>query len=70
MFRITTMKLRHDVKCDSLQEPKAGEWGIRCPKCNRLLGVLDDLHGIVKLRFRCPRCGTYVIADLERSGVC
>jgi len=62
------MHLKRDIKCDNQQEPKKGIWDIRCPKCNRLQGVLNELHGIVNLRFKCPRCGTFVIANMELSG--
>lgn len=63
------MHFKREVRCDSRQEPRGGMWDMRCPKCHRLLGIIEDLHGIVSLRFKCPKCGTFVIADLERTGV-
>lgn len=37
---------------------------LKCPSCSQKLADVEHLQGIVAIRFKCRRCGTYIKADL------
>ena len=35
-----------------------------CPECRQKLADVEQLQGVVSIRFKCRRCGTYVKAEI------
>lgn len=56
-------RIKAEVVKDSEQVAQE-HYFLRCPECRQKLADVEHLHGMVTMRFKCRRCGTYVKAEL------
>jgi len=61
------MPIRSDIKCDSDQSPRKTNF-VLCPLCGQKLADIEHLRGILIARFKCRRCGRYVIGEFAGVG--
>jgi PHP family Zn ribbon phosphoesterase len=55
------------IRADMLLDPDQGShqsYYLTCPKCRQKLADVEHLQGMVIVRFKCRRCGSYIKADL------
>lgn len=57
------MPVRIEVRADSDQSQKMYRY-ILCPSCQQKLADLEYMKGVAIIRFKCRRCGKYIMADL------
>lgn len=60
---MTKPQFRAEIRADGDQSAH-GYHLLTCPKCRQKLVDVESINGMVSLRLKCRRCGTYIKADV------